>query len=232
MKSYERCARAMAAVLLGFFVLLIAELMEMSLDADKIHTQEKKTECTEWNTEGAKEEANTERIEKKHAENREEMTYQTIYVRQVQESYHSAPRIIRQELIQKPLLQVNDGELEILYRIVQAEAGGEDDLGKKMVANVIINRVKDDRFPDTLEEVVFQKSGGKVQFSPTADGRYEKVTVTKETREAVDEALLEKDHTNGALYFVASAKTSSDKMSWFENHLICKGTHGGHTFYQ
>lgn len=219
MKLYERCAKAIAAVLLGFLVLLVAELIRVQPGAKNIHTQEESLKSTQWE--------NAIRLEEET-----ELATQTISVEQVEEAYHLAPRVIRQESIQKVRLVVSDAEREILYRIVQAEAGGEDELGKKMVADVIVNRVKNDKFPDTVEEVVFQNNGGKAQFAPTVDGRYNTVTVPQETKDAVDEALLEEDHTAGALYFVASAKAASDKVSWFESHLTCKGTHGGHTFYQ
>ena len=45
-------------------------------------------------------------------------------------------------------------EYNVLLRIVEAEAGGEDIIGKMLVANVIMNRVNSSRFPDTVTEVV------------------------------------------------------------------------------
>ena len=74
---------------------------------------------------------------------------------------------------------------EVLLRIVEAEATGEDIKGKMLVANVILNRVNSSQFPDTVEAVVFQKNGRTTQFSPIADGRYWSVTISKETKEAV-----------------------------------------------
>ena len=89
-------------------------------------------------------------------------------------------------------------EYEILCRIVQAEAGGEE-----MVAEVILNRVSSPKFPDTVAGVVFQESGGQYQFSPVGDGRYNSVSISGQTKEAVLAALQDGDVTNGALYFVA-----------------------------
>ena len=40
-------------------------------------------------------------------------------------------------------------EYEILLKIVEAEAGGEDTTGRMLVANVVMNRVRSAGFPDT-----------------------------------------------------------------------------------
>lgn len=59
----------------------------------------------------------------------------------------------------------------ILAKIAMAEAEGEDTEGKALVMLVALNRVWDDSFPDTIEEVVMQEN----QFSPVANGRYDRV---------------------------------------------------------
>lgn len=123
-------------------------------------------------------------------------------------------------------------EYEILCRIVQAEAGGEDAAGKEMVAEVILNRVSSPEFPDTVAGVVFQESGGQYQFSPVGDGRYNSVSISGQTKEAVLAALEEGDVTNGALYFVAAGKITPEKRDWFENKLTFLTEHGGHRFYK
>ena len=47
----------------------------------------------------------------------------------------------------------------------------EDEDGKLLVANVILNRVNSEVFPDTVSEVVLQKSKGVTQFSPVSSGK-------------------------------------------------------------
>ena len=61
---------------------------------------------------------------------------------------------------------LEDQEYQVLLKIVEAEAGGEDLTGRVLVANVVMNRVRSDRFPNSVSEVVYQRSGGSVQFSP------------------------------------------------------------------
>ncbi|MDO4292755.1 MAG: cell wall hydrolase [Eubacteriales bacterium] len=122
-------------------------------------------------------------------------------------------------------------DYEVLCRIVEAEAGTEDAKGKLLVANVVLNRVEDERFPDTVTEVVYQKSRGICQFSPVADGRIDCVTVSPETREAVDAALDGEDISEGALYFVARSAADPENMRWFDTHLVRLFAHGGHEFF-
>lgn len=126
---------------------------------------------------------------------------------------------------------LNDRDYQILLRIVEAEAGGEGLTGKKLVANVILNRVNHRKFPNTVEAVVFERSGGHVQFSPTADGRFESVTITEETIQAVEMVLCGENNSQGALFFSARSKADPDNMSWFDRNLRWLFAHGGHEFY-
>lgn len=123
-------------------------------------------------------------------------------------------------------------EIQILERIVEAEAGGEDAEGKLLVANVVLNRVQDENFPDTIQEVVFQSSHGVTQFSPVANGRYDKVTVSEETKEAVERALEGEDISEGALYFAARKYADEKSMRWFDEKLTFLFQHGGHEFFK
>ena len=57
------------------------------------------------------------------------------------------------------LVEDEDDEEELLFlaNCVEAEAGNQDDLGKRLVCDVILNRVDDPDFPDTIREVITQK---------------------------------------------------------------------------
>lgn len=59
----------------------------------------------------------------------------------------------------------------LLCKIAMAEAESEGVKGKALVMLVVLNRVWSNEFPDTIEEVIFQKN----QFSPVANGRYDAV---------------------------------------------------------
>ena len=138
---------------------------------------------------------------------------------------------IAKELEEKRI-KLSETDKNVLLRIVEAEATGEDIKGKMLVANVILNRVENDEFPDNVEGVVFQKKGSKYQFSPIRDGRYNKVTITDETREAVERVLNGEDESQGALYFMSRRQANSKNARWFDNNLTKVLTYGTHEFFR
>ena len=92
---------------------------------------------------------------------------------------------------------------------------------------MVMNRVRSDRFPNSITEVVYQRSGGSAQFSPTMDGRINKVHVSEDTVEAVARALNGEDISAGALYF----RSVNCKSGWFDRALNRVLEHGNHIFY-
>ena len=148
------------------------------------------------------------------------------------ESVSSGQRVVDYEVLeQTKKYQLSDKDYDALLRIVEAEAGGEDQDGKLLVANVVLNRVHNDLFPDTVLEVVMQKEQGIAQFSPTVDGRYTNVCVSDDTVAAVERALYGEDISRGALYFCAREKADSDKLKWFDRKLTRLFSYGHHEFF-
>ena len=82
-----------------------------------------------------------------------------------------------------------EAELELLACVVMAEAGGEDLTGKKLVADVVLNRVADPAFPDTITDVVYQEG----QFAVVKNGALVKAyeTVSADCYEAVASELVD-----------------------------------------
>ena len=145
----------------------------------------------------------------------------------------SGQRVVDCNVLERKLVyNFSQEELEVLCRIVEAEAGGEDEEGKLLVANVVINRVKDDAFPNSIAEVVFQRGDGVTQFSPIADGSYYRVKISEETVKAVGRDLMGEDISKGALYFAARKYADNDRMKWFDDNLTFLFEHGGHEFFK
>ncbi|MBH1940339.1 cell wall hydrolase [Mobilitalea sibirica] len=132
----------------------------------------------------------------------------------------------------QPLYSVTKEELTMLERIVEAEATGEDMIGKILIANVVFNRLHDEEFPKTIKGVIFHKVGGEYQFSPVSDKRYWNISISDETKEAVQRALEGEDYSKGALYFMARKRTRKSSARWFDNNLDWLFKHGGHEFYK
>ena len=128
-------------------------------------------------------------------------------------------------------IKASDTDIETLMKIVQAEAGGEDRRGKLLVANVVINRVRNRQFPDNITDVVYQQSQNVTQFSPVSNGVINKVAVSEETKEVVYSALRGEDVSNGALFFMARKYTPPENAKWFDDNLTFLFSYGGHDFY-
>jgi N-acetylmuramoyl-L-alanine amidase len=112
------------------------------------------------------------------------------------------------------------GDVELLARMIAAEASGEPYRGMVAVGAVIMNRVRSPRFPNSLRAVLFQPR----QFEPVANGHFWRVKVNATHRRAAREALAGSDPTGGALFFFAPAKTRSAWM-WSRPVLTQIGRH-------
>lgn len=88
--------------------------------------------------------------------------------------------------------------LELLAMCVEAEAGNQDLLGKRMVAGVILNRVEDPDWPDTIEGVIKKP----YEISTWWNGRIEAAVPSEESYLAVQMELKERSYP-GLFYFTA-----------------------------
>jgi len=171
-----------------------------------------------------------------NTEPEKEQAFQEMIVQrrgQTVDSVASVQRMVDYTLLEQDYVyQVTEKEYEALLRIVEAEAGGEDEEGKLLVANVVLNRVRDKRFPNTILEVIRQNSDGEYQFSPVGSGRYETVNISRETTWVVERALKGEDISKGALYFAARSLADPEKMQWFDECLTFVLRHGGHEFFK
>jgi N-acetylmuramoyl-L-alanine amidase len=116
---------------------------------------------------------------------------------------------------------VNEEEKKLLARLVHAEAEGEPFVGKVAVAEVVLNRVEHDEFPDTIEEVIYQKNA----FEPVQNGTINE-PANNESIKAVEVALSEQKHEEELLYFYNPDTATSD---WIFSREVVK-TIGNHSF--
>ena len=122
---------------------------------------------------------------------------------------------------------LEDQEYQVLLTIVAAEAGCEDTEGRMLVANVVMNRVRNGYFPNTVTEVVYQRQDGTAQFSPVSDGRIDTVNVSQGTIDAVARVMNGEDISQGALFF----RSVRSRSGWFDQKLSRVLEHGNHIFY-
>jgi len=110
-----------------------------------------------------------------------------------------------------------------LSRVIYAESGNQPMEGKLAVGNVVMNRVENPIYPDTIQGVLAQKN----QFSTYKDGKLAERTPNASSviaaKLVLDGAVLEE--TRGALYF------DSNTRSWASRNKECIAVIGGHKFY-
>lgn len=118
-------------------------------------------------------------------------------------------------------VEISEEDAYTLACLVYHEARGESLEGQIAVVEVVLNRCISDEFPDTVEEVVFQKYGDVWQFSPapyiwTAEPG-------EEQYEAVETAITETEYilTAETVYF--STSPYNDHISAIiGNHYFCE----------
>ena len=112
------------------------------------------------------------------------------------------------------------GELEELALLIHAEAGNQDEFGKRYVADCVLNRVDDPDFPDTIHDVIYQNN--PTQFSPTTNGAIEKAgyTITEDCFRIAEEEYS--DRTDSTVIYFRTQKYSSSGHPAFK--------HGDHYF--
>lgn len=119
---------------------------------------------------------------------------------------------------------ITDEEIEMLKYIVEQETRGGSYKHKCIVTNVILNRVKDSRFPNTVREVLLQKN----QFSSTWNYYQKRNKPDESTVNAVNDVLNGRveDESNGALYF-----HSMKSDGWFSSLSFVMEVEG-HRFFK
>lgn len=122
-------------------------------------------------------------------------------------------------VVEREVITLSNSDYESLLKIVEAEVGTEEFDSRVIIANVILNRMLHDYYPNTIEEVVMENDGIVYQFSPISDGRYFTIEVSELTKKAVDLALSGYDSSGGALAFVNRSITSDSIMNWFDSSL-------------
>jgi len=128
--------------------------------------------------------------------------------------------------------EVDVEELELLTKVINSESHGEDYLDKILVASVVLNRMRSNKFPNTMWSVVYQVN----QFSGINSKlfRYDPKR-TKWDKESYDAALhiLQYGPINPNVLYFLNPKISTNER-WvtkvMKRRLVHKGRH--HYFYE
>ncbi len=111
----------------------------------------------------------------------------------------------------KAVIPYTSGEMGLLSRLITAEAESEPYNAKVGVGGVVLNRVKDSRFPNSINGVIYEKSYGYYQFTPVENGWIHK-PASEDAKRAAYDALHGSDPSNGAVYYFDDSATN--KWLW------------------
>lgn len=114
-----------------------------------------------------------------------------------------------------------------LSRIISAESRGEPLEGQIAVGNVVLERVENEDFPDSIPDVVFQQADGIVQFEPVENGTVY-LTPAEQSVEAARRTLAGEKSLEGAMFFYAPALSEG---VWINENRTYLTTIGCHRFY-
>ena len=113
----------------------------------------------------------------------------------------------------------NSSDLNLLSRLVYGEARGEPYEGQVAVAAVVLNRVKNSSFPNTVAGVIYQKGA----FDVVSDGQIN-LTPNSTAKKAAQDAMNGWDPSYGAIYYF-NPNTATSSWIWSRPHIITIGNH-------
>lgn len=111
-------------------------------------------------------------------------------------------------------------DVDLLARVIAAEAQGEPYVGQVAVGAVILNRVKSPQFPNSLSGVIYQPHA----FESVSNGLIWRRTPSAEAYRAAQDALNGWDPTYGALFFWNPNKPVSPWI-WSRQIIVRIGNH-------
>ena len=111
------------------------------------------------------------------------------------------------------------GDLQLLARLISAEARGEPYTGQVAVGAVVLNRVDHPSFPNSISGVIYQPGA----FSCLDDGQFDQ-PVSESAYRAAKEAMNGYDPSYGAIYYFNPA-TATSKWIWSRPLIVTIGNH-------
>ena len=118
---------------------------------------------------------------------------------------------------------VSPGELDLLARLIMAEAQGEPYEAKVAIGAVVLNRVESGLFASTINDVINQNINGYYQFTPVENGWINN-PANADSIKAAKEGLSGIDPTNGALWYYDDSTTNkfmlAKKVSIKIGHMV------------
>lgn len=112
-------------------------------------------------------------------------------------------------------------DVQLMARAINGEARGEPYEGQVAVGAVILNRVKDSRFPNSISGVIYQSGA----FTAVADGQINApISEGSTVYKAAQDAMNGWDPTSGCVYYF-NPNTATNKWIWSRPLVTTIGKH-------
>lgn len=111
----------------------------------------------------------------------------------------------------EPVISYTSKELDLLARLISAEATGQPYKAMVGVGAVVVNRVQSSEWPDSVTDVINHVAGGYYQFTPVKNG-YIKNPASKTALKAAKAALNGSDPSKNAMFYFD--ETSTNEWLW------------------
>ncbi len=115
--------------------------------------------------------------------------------------------------------QSSQSDLDLLARLISAEARGEPYVGQVAVGAVVLNRMKHPSFPNTMSGVIYQPHA----FTCLYDGQFDEA-IADSAYQAARDAMNGSDPSNGAIYYFNPVTATSDWI-WSRPLIVQIGKH-------
>ena len=113
----------------------------------------------------------------------------------------------------------SSNDVNLLARLISAEARGEPYSGQVAVGAVVLNRMEHPSFPSTMSGVIYQSGA----FTCLTDGQFDQPVAESAYRAARD-AINGWDPSGGAIYYFNPA-TATSSWIWSRPHIVTIGKH-------
>lgn len=128
--------------------------------------------------------------------------------------------------IELPVYDFSREEIYLLAKCVQAEAGDYKghELSQRYITQVILNRIHSGEFPNTIEDVIYQKVGKYPQFSVAYNGMMEDAKVEPETLANVYRVIVHGTDLPEYVCYFYSKYTTGKWVNTLPTYDVVEGT--------
>jgi len=119
----------------------------------------------------------------------------------------ASSNVVKASTSSSTVIAYTEKEVDLLARLINAEAGGESYDAMVAVGAVVVNRVQAPEWPNSITSVINHVTGGYYQFTPVKNGYINKAPTDASIR-AAWAALYNSDPSNGALFYFDDSSTN------------------------